>query len=199
MYIIATYKKNLLSAPSIYISSKYIKQAAHAGVLSVLLQTPESKFEMGGVVSSVNNYGCQGYEMNSTLQSGSSPKYDLEIVTCSPAFIKIVTGLKEGSERYVVKLGLESLLHAEMSLMKDTQKQANRWWSQFTGSSMERREVAVMAISAKLRRPTTLTLRAQFNKQTVAPTMVSLGSLILNRAQFLCCLQLFLTGIYANA
>lgn len=172
-YLVASYQKDSQTTPTVLLSSKYVRQSQKSGVVSLSLQTTEKQFEFGGTFTSENDYGCKGYKLNTTVQSMFGNKYAFKVVTCSPMFMKIITGVKGGSDKYVTKVGLRSFSHLEMSLMKNSVVEATNWWKKWTSSDTERSENPAIALSANLVTPYTLGLRAQYSNTTLAPTMVS--------------------------
>ncbi|XP_018023709.1 uncharacterized protein LOC108679568 isoform X2 [Hyalella azteca] len=169
--LLVAYRSNLESAPSSLLAAKYIKQSQQSGIVSVLLKTQNKKFEIGGVLKKEHTIGCQGYNLNTTVLSPSDKTYALQIETCSPAFIKVITGAKDApEEKYVIKAGVKSMTHAELSLTKNMRVPASGWVKKWSGSEFEQKEVPVAAVAAKLVGSQTLALKAQYDQDILAPT-----------------------------
>jgi len=167
-----SYKKTSVARPSLHVAVKSVRQTHKDRVVSVIIQNEDRKvLEVGGVMSYVHNYGCQGIRLNTTAKIDSLPPYLLEVQGCGPAFLKVVVSKKESNDRFVAKLGLRGRLHAEASLIHNTRQQASPSWKQLSGLSTEHAEQPLFALSAKLLKPTTLALRAQFNKENLQRTM----------------------------
>ncbi|KAF2362298.1 Lipid transport protein N-terminal [Trinorchestia longiramus] len=169
--IALVYKSKSDSLLSSLISARYIEQSPQSGVVSLLLKTPQKKFEVGGVLVREHSLACQGQKLNTTVRSPNGVEYIMEVTTCAPYFIKIISGAKDATEeKYIMKAGVKSTTQAELSLMKSMRVPASQWWQQWTGNKYEERQVPVVALSAELVAPQILALTAQYDRDTLAPT-----------------------------
>lgn len=171
-YLEGSYKKDPHTSSTVFFTTKFTKASNAEGVVHIYVKAPTKNIELGGTIKKENTYGCQGYTMNTTIEALDGKRYMVEVVTCSPFFIKVVTGLKGETVRYVTKVGLRSFSHAEISIMKNSEVETSRWWNELTGAAKERKETPAVGFSAKLLTPKTLALRTQFDEKTYTQFMV---------------------------
>ena len=172
--VIANYKKNSRDQSPILFLAKYVKLSPMDGTVSLLFKGQEKVLEVGGTVTHLRSYSCQGYRLNSTVLIHGSEPYSLEANACAPGFAQVIVGKRGDSKQYDAQLGLKTHRTALATLTKRTAETSASLWQRLTFANLDYQpEEKILDLSFDLRKPTLLSIGAHYDSEKLQRYYVS--------------------------